>query len=136
MDQFSEVSDNVRWKRWNRGIFRALVVARAVGLRTRRSSGRGDLYAELQSELFVYGALSSKRIPGYDRRRLKRFLAGERRGIRALVRQIQACGDRVFWVRRRDGFAVDILIAGPTCSRAAHEARPRTSRCDHSTASA
>lgn len=120
-----------RWRRWNRRIYRAILYAQVIGLRTRRSSQRGDLYFDLQTELVAYRVLARTSIPGYDRRRRRRMLARERRGIRAKVQRIRDLGDRVWWSFRLDGSGVDLLIAGeqwpPT--KVDSRARPRRRNC-------
>jgi hypothetical protein len=127
MDYPTDWIDEVRsqrWRRWNRRIFQSVVTTRAVGLRTRSACGRGDLYAELQTELFVYGSLANAKIRGYDRARRRRFLAGERKGIRTLVERIRNCGDRVWWTIRRDGSGIDLLVAGRAWSPTEAAVRP------------
>lgn len=121
---------NAKWRRWSSAIFRAVARRQAIGLYTRCSSNRGDLYAALQTDLAVYRSLLFAQLPGYDFRRHRRFLANERRSIRALVRRIrEECGDRVWWTIRRDGTGVDLLVAGRSWSpaRAAMTVRLRSS---------
>lgn len=120
---------NAKWRRWSSGIFRAVARRQEIGLYTRSSANRGDLYAALQTDLAVYRSLLFAKLPGYDPRRHRRLLANERRSIRTLVRRIrEECGDRVWWTIRRDGTGIDLLVAGESRSpaKAAVTARLRS----------
>ena len=112
VDEFS----TLRWRRWNRTIFPAVARARTIGLWTRSASADGDRFADLHSDLVAYGSLCRASISGYDRRRLRRMLAQERRDVRAKVQRLGDLGNRVWWSIRRDCSGVDILIAGKAWS--------------------
>lgn len=102
------------------GGFRALGRTRQLGMRTRGASpDRGDVFGSLFSDLAAYQALAATRLGSVSRRDQKRFLARQRKEIRAVVRRIRCGGDRVWWFARRDGSGVDVLIMNAGWSQAA-----------------
>ena len=113
VDTFS----TLHWRRWNRRIYQMVARTEVIGLRTRRASpSSSHRFHDLLCELVAYRGLCRASLPGYDRRRKKRMLARERRGIQAMVRCLHTLGHRVWWAVRRDGTGIDILVAAETWS--------------------